>query len=371
MQSLPTPAFVLEEEKLIRNLSILKEVQDQSGASVLAALKAFSMYEVFPVIKKYVSGSAVSSLNESKLVNEYWGEKSFTYAPAYKEDEIDELLDNSSHIIFNSQSQYQLFRQKAIKKGVSIGLRINPEYSEVETDLYNPAGPFSRLGIKLSELKDIPEYVEGIHLHALCENEADVLLRLFDSIEHKIAPFLKSIKWINFGGGHLITKENYDRKSLIKFLKRIKEKYQIEVYIEPGSAVAWDTGYLQSTILDILPHKELSGGIAIIDASFTAHMPDCLEMPYKPKIEHENTGGSFEYIIGGMSCLAGDQINGFHFNEPLKIGDKVNFLDMMHYTMVKTSHFNGVAHPSICMKKANGKISILKEVGYEAYKSSL
>lgn len=361
-------AYVLEEEKLIRNLNILKDVQEKSGAKILMALKAFSMYHTFPLLKKYLHGAATSSVNESKLVEEYWGVKSFVYCPAYAQADITFFAEKADHLVFNSLSQLARYAKELPK--VSVGLRLNPGYSEIKTDLYDPSSPSSRLGVHIDKLNRLPGGIEGIHLHALCENDVDVLEKMFSIIEDKFQKELSSLKWINFGGGHAITRNGYDVERLVKFLKRVQESYKLEVYMEPGSAIAWDTGYLEAEIIDIV---ETNNGkqVAMLDCSFTAHMPDCLEMPYKPEVSECVESGKYVYMFGGGTCLAGDQLGSFAFEKPLQIGDKISFQDMMHYTMVKTTQFNGVAHPALKIKKLNGDVETLKEVSYEAYKISL
>lgn len=361
-------AYVLEEEKLIRNLTILKNVQEKSGANILMALKAFSMYHVFPLIKQYLHGAATSSVNEAKLVDEYWGVKSFVYCPAYTQEEIGFFAEKADHLIFNSLGQLDRYAKELPQ--VSIGLRLNPGYSEIKTDLYNPSSPSSRLGVHIDKIEELPQNIEGIHLHALCENDVDVLKKMFGIVEAKFQNQLSQLKWVNFGGGHAITRKGYDTERLITFLKYVQETYGLEVYMEPGSAIAWDTGYLEAEVLDIIETKN-GKQVAMLDCSFTAHMPDCLEMPYMPEVLEAVEGGAFNYTFGGGTCLAGDQLGVFTFDKSLQISDKLHFNDMIHYTMVKTTQFNGVAHPAIKIKRLDGSVELIKDVSYEAYKASL
>ncbi len=365
MQTIQTPAFVLEEEKLIKNLKLLSSVEQQSGAKVLMALKAFSMHQAFPLIREYLTGAAISSLNEALLVQEYWGDKSFVYSPVYTEKEIIQYRELASHLVFNSIAQ--LGKYKSLLPNISLGLRINPEVSDIKVDMYNPSSSFSRLGVPISAIKELPLGVEGIHIHALCENDVTSLIKVVGIIEDKFARELHQLKWINLGGGHAITRKDYDVKSLIDLLLRLRKKYKLEVYIEPGSAVAWESGYLLSTILDIVPTAS-GEEVAILDCSFVAHMPDCLEMPYKPHVESEFINGEHKYIFGGTTCLAGDQVSGFSFNKRLEIGDRVKFLDMMHYTMVKTNHFNGVIHPNIYKCGINSELKLHKSYNYNSFR---
>ena len=361
-------SYVLEEKKLIRNLTLLRDIQEQSGAHIIMALKAFSMYHVFPLLKQYLHGAATSSVNEAKLVEEYWGGQSFVYSPVYSKNDIGVFKGLASHLVFNSLGQLERYSKDL--NTVSLGLRINPGYSEIKTDLYNPSSPSSRLGVHIDSLDSLPDGIEGIHLHALCENNVDVLEKMFGIIEDKFSDSLYNLKWINFGGGHAITRKGYDVSRLILFLKALKSKYKLDVYLEPGSAITWDTGYLEAEVLDVITTKN-KREVAMLDCSFTAHMPDCLEMPYTPVVSKATTDGEFPYVFGGGTCLAGDQLGVFKFNEPLEIGDKVRFEDMMHYTMVKTTQFNGMSHPSICIEDTKGERILLKDISYNAYKSAL
>ncbi|HQV78809.1 MAG TPA: carboxynorspermidine decarboxylase [Chitinophagales bacterium] len=371
-QSIPSPAYVLEEAKLIRNLEWLKRVQDEAEIHIICALKGFSFHHVFPLVKKYLHGATASSLHEAKLVHEKMQVKSHTYCPVYLPQEFDEIQAISSHITFNSLSQYECYKAKMLPT-ISYGLRVNPGYSEIETDLYNPASPNSRLGIPHQQLSDkLPDGIEGLHFHALCENTSYTLERVLASFEKLYHPLIQQAKWINMGGGHLITRKDYEPNHLIQVLKTFKSKYPNiqEIILEPGSAVGWQTGVLVSTVIDIVHHGNIP--TAMLDVSFTCHLPDCLEMPYKPmvlgSVEHKT---EFEYNLGGMSCLAGDFMGTWFFNQALKIGDKLVFDDMIHYTMVKTSTFNGINLPDIGIIKSDGKYEVIQTFGYEDYKKRL
>lgn len=367
----PSPSFVLDEAKLIKNLALLKEVQGRAGVSIILALKAFSMWKLFPLVGQYLSGATASSLHEARLIFEEMGRKAHTYAPAYLPAEFDEILQYSSHITFNTRTEYERHRAK-IPNGVSMGLRVNPGYSPVETDLYNPAIAGSRLGEWPTALEGgWPSGIEGLHVHTLCESGADHFQLLVKAVEQHFGPHLKQLKWVNFGGGHLITRAGYDVELLIRTLADFKAKYEVEVILEPGSAIAWETGDLVSTVLDIID----SGGVktAILDVSFTAHMPDTLEMPYRPLIvgATDPVAGQPTYRLGGVSCLAGDFLSEYSFENELEVGDRVILQDMIHYTMVKTNHFNGVTHPSICKWTADDQLEVLKSFTFEDYKRRL
>jgi carboxynorspermidine decarboxylase len=372
---IPSPCYVLEEERLKENLSLLRFVQQESGANIILALKGFSMYKTFPLIKEYLSGATASSLNEARLIFEEMKCKAHTYAPAYKPEEFDELLAYSSHITFNSLNQYHQFRDqvKGYQEPVSMGLRINPQYAEVETDMYNPCIPGSRLGITRETLGDtLPEGIEGLHFHTMCENDSYVLERTLVHVEEKFGDLLHQVKWLNMGGGHLMTRSGYNIEHLIKQIRRLKETYNVEVILEPGSAIAWETGILVSKILDIVDAQGID--VAILDVSFAAHMPDTLEMPYKPRITgayQTAVPGKLNYRMGGMTCLAGDFMGDYSFDEPLKIGDTIVFEDMIHYTMVKTTTFNGVGLPSIGIWKSDNTFELHKKFGYEVFKEKL
>ncbi|NBA85723.1 carboxynorspermidine decarboxylase [Emticicia sp. CRIBPO] len=371
---IPSPCYVLEEKLLKRNLTLLNDVQTRSGAEIILALKGFSMYSTFPLVKKYLSGATASSLNEARLIFEEMKCFAHTYAPAYKPEEFDELLSYSSHITFNSLSQLNQFRKQteSYERKISIGLRVNPQYAEVETDMYNPCIVGSRLGITREALGDtLPEGVEGLHFHTMCENDSFVLERTLVHVEEKFGDLLHQVKWLNMGGGHLMTRAGYDHDHLIAQVKRLKETYNLDIIMEPGSAIAWQTGYLSSKVLDIVDAQGVD--VAILDVSFAAHMPDTLEMPYKPKVwgATDAVAGKPTYRLGGMTCLAGDYLGDYSFEKPLQIGDTLIFDDMIHYTMVKTTTFNGVGLPSIGVWREDESFELLKSFGYETFKDRI
>ena len=371
---------MLEEQLLRQNLQLIRKVMDEAECQIILALKGFSMFSAFPIVKEYLPGATASSLHEIKLINDYLGYKSHTYIPAYQEREFAEVLERSSHVTFNSLSQWERFkdRVKAFnqtnpERTVSCGIRVNPQYSEVETDMYNPCVPGSRLGVTRSHLgEQLPEGMEGIHFHTLCENGSDVLERTLEALESRFGDLLHQAKWLNMGDGHLMTREGYDIPKLISLIKRLKEKYNLEVILEPGSAIAWRTGYLTSTVLDIMESQGIQ--VAILDTSFAAHMPDTLEMPYKPRIlgaHYEPIEGKPTYRLGGMTCLAGDFMGDYSFDAPLEIGSQIVFDDMIHYTMVKTTTFNGVNLPSIGIWQTDNTFRLIKQYGYENFKDRL
>ena len=377
---IPSPCFVLEEELLRNNLKLIDSVQKSAGCKIILALKGFSMYSVFPIVKEYLSGATASSLNEIKLINDFMGYQAHTYMPAYLDQEFSEVLERSSHITFNSLNQSERFKSRVEDfkannpdHSLSCGIRVNPQYSEVATDMYNPCVPGSRLGITRDKLPDIlPEGIDGIHFHTLCENGSDTLERTLEALEERFGDLLHQAKWLNMGGGHLMTREGYDTEKLIVLIKTIKEKYKLDVILEPGSAIAWRTGNLVTTVLDVMDSQGIE--VAILDTSFAAHMPDTLEMPYKPVISNayqEAVSGIPTYRMGGMTCLAGDFIGDYSFNTPLEIGDQVIFEDMIHYTMVKTTTFNGVNLPSIGIVDSEGVFKLIRTFGYESFKDRL
>jgi carboxynorspermidine decarboxylase len=370
--AIPSPCYVLDESKLIENLALMKDVQDRSGASIILAFKGFAMWSVFPTIRKYLKGATASSLNEAKLCVEEMGIKAHTYNVAYEDERIDEIVSLSSHLTFNSISQYNRFINR-IPKEVSVGLRVNPEWSDVDTDLYNPSSPTSRLGITKNQFPDrLPARIEGLHFHVLCESSAEALVEVLANFEERFGQHISQLKWVNMGGGHLMTRKGYNKELLIETVKTFKARYGVEVILEPGSAVAWETGDLHASVLDLVEN----GGekTAIADISFTCHMPDCLEMPYKPRITGaymDSSKGEYRYRIGGVSCLAGDFMNAYSFDLPLEIGSRLIFEDMIHYTMVKTSTFNGVRHPSIGILREDGTFELVRQFGYEDFKRRL
>ncbi|WP_419768996.1 carboxynorspermidine decarboxylase [Arcobacter sp.] len=370
-EDLPSPCFVCEEELLKKNLELLKKIQDEASVKILLALKGFSLYSTFDLCKEYLHGCCASGLHEALLASKEFGREVHTYSPAFKEEEVDEIVSLSNHIVFNSIAQLKKFENKAIGR-TSIGLRLNPEYSSVEVDLYNPCGAFSRLGITKKNFdKDAIFNVDGLHFHALCEQNVDALEGALKSFEEKFGEFLPKMKWVNFGGGHHITRADYDINGLVTLLKEFKIRYpHLEVYLEPGEAVGWKTGYLTATVLDIVNNGM---DIAILDTSAEAHMPDTLAMPYRADIRNSAESGlkAHTYRLGGNTCLAGDIIGDYSFDEPLKVGDKIILEDMIHYTMVKTTTFNGIKLPSIAIKKAEDCYQIVKNFGYNEYKARL
>jgi len=376
----PSPCFVMFEEALEANLQLLDLVQKTAGVSIICALKGFAFWRSFPLIRQYLKGATASSLNEAQLIVEEMHCEAHTYAPAYLEEEFESLLYYSSHLTFNSLSQWVRFREKALScpKKISFGLRVNPEYSEVITDLYNPALPGSRLGILSENMPaHLPEGIEGLHFHTLCENNSYALENCLKLFEEKFAPLIKECKWVNFGGGHHITKKDYNVEHLIDLLRNFKQRYPNleDIILEPGEAVGWQTGVLISTVEDIVENKGIK--TAMLNISFSCHLPDCLEMPYKPVVinaNEPNSSSKWVYRLGGSSCLAGDYMGmgDFAFSEPLEIGDKIIFDDMIHYTMVKTTFFNGVKHPAIGMVTKEGEFILWAEPGkYEDYKAKL
>lgn len=371
---IPSPCFVLDENRFRKNLVLIRHVSDKSGAEIILAFKGFAMWGVFPILKEYISGAAASSVNEARLCFEEIGSPAHTYSPVFKEDEFPSIIQYSSHITFNSISQFKHFSEiiSASSQKISAGLRINPECSEISHNIYNPCSPGSRLGIIEDELKNgLPAGVEGLHFHVLFESDSYALEKILKVIERKFGHLFRSIKWINMGGGHLITKKGYDTEHLIRILKKFREEHNIHVILEPGSAFAWETGELVATVEDVVENKGIR--TAILDVSFTAHMPDCLEMPYKPVIlgASEPAGNKKIYRMGGNSCLSGDFIGDWAFEKDIKRGDRIVFWDMIHYTMVKTTTFNGVPHPSIGIWTREGKFKLLKRFVYEDYKNRL
>ena len=374
--SLPSPCYILEEDLLRRNLSLIRDVAQRAGVEVILAFKAYALWKTFPIIREYVPHSTASSIYEAQLAYEEMGAKAHTFSPAYTPEEFPTILRYSSHVTFNSLSQIEHLRPLMPRDGsVSFGLRINPEYSAVETDLYNPCSPGSRFGVPASELVELPAGIEGFHFHSLCEGTAEDLEKTLEIIEQNFGRFLPQLKWLNMGGGHLMTRRDYDVEHLVRVLRAFGERHpQLHLILEPGSAFGWQTGYLTSSVVDIVEHHGIR--TAIVDVSFTCHMPDCLEMPYKPAIRGARTVDEYRpeahsYRIGGNSCLSGDFIGYWEFDKPLAIGDAIIFEDMLHYTTVKTTMFNGIAHPSIALRHSDGSIEMLREYSYQDYKSRM
>lgn len=371
---IPSPSYVLDEARLRNNLELIKRVKESAGVEIILAFKAFALWKVFPIIREYISFSTASSYSEARLAVEEFGNPAHTYSPAYSEEEFPEIIKCSSHITFNSLSQFERFYPQVKKfeeRKISCGLRINPEFSDVETDLYNPCAPGSRLGVVAELLGDkLPEGIEGLHFHTLCESTSFDLERTLVKVEERFGRYFSQIKWINFGGGHLITREDYDVEHLISLLKQFRLRYPwLEVIMEPGSAFAWRTGELVSTVVDIVENKGIR--TAILNVSFACHMPDCLEMPYKPDIIGAVENGKYSYRMGGNSCLSGDFYGDWTFDKPLQVGDKIIFKDMIHYTTVKTTMFNGVSHPSLVLWTQNDEMKLLRKFGYEDYRDRM
>ncbi len=376
IKKIPSPCFVLEESRLRHNLEIIQRVQQEAGVQIILAFKGFAMWSAFPILREYVHGATASSLNEARLCFEEMKTKAHTYAVAYTPREFGKMLGYSSHMTFNSIGQYRRFRKKleAYPEHVSPGIRVNPGWSPVGTALYNPAAPGSRLGEPLENFKgQLPEGIEGLHFHTLCESSSYDLEQTLEHFERQFGPFLPQLKWVNFGGGHLMTRQGYDVEHLIRVLKAFKTRYpHLHVLLEPGSAFAWDAGVLVATVLDIVNNKKVK--TAILDVSFTAHMPDTLEMPYRPRIRgasEEPVAGQPQYRLGGVSCLSGDFLEAYSFEKNLKVGQKIVLEDMIHYTMVKTSTFNGVTHPSIAIWRLDGSLDVVRRFGYNDYKRRL
>ena len=380
ISNIPSPCYVMEEELLRRNLSLIKSVAERANIEIILAFKAFALWKSFPIFREYISHTTASSLFEARLAKEEFGSKAHTYSPAYTDEEFEEIVKCSSHITFNSLSQYKRFHSQAEGKA-SIGLRVNPEYSEIETELYNPCAPGSRFGILSNDLPaTLPADVEGFHIHCHCESGSDVFARTLQHIEEKFAAWFPQIKWINFGGGHLMTRNDYDTEFLINTINSFHSKYPwLKVILEPGSAFAWQTGPLLAKIVDIVENKGIK--TAILNVSFTCHMPDCLEMPYKPAIRYATTLEAEDnetarslantYRLGGNSCLSGDFMGLWQFDHELKIGETLILEDMIHYTTVKTNMFNGIGHPSIGMLHIDGTFELFRKYRYEDYRDRM
>ncbi len=376
LKKIPAPCFVLEETLLRRNLQLIDEVQKAADVTIILAFKGFAMWSAFPIVREYLSGATASSLNEARLCFEEMKVKAHTYAVAYAPREFGKILGYSSHLTFNSLTQYKRFRGKleAHSERVSPGIRVNPGWSPVDTALYNPASPGSRLGEPVENFRGkLPDGIEGLHFHTLCESTSYDLEKTLEVFENQFGAFLPNLKWVNFGGGHLMTRAGYDIPHLIKILQAFKARYpNLKVILEPGSAIAWETGVLVATVLDIVKNKNVK--TAILDVSFTAHMPDTLEMPYRPRVRGahiEPVEGQPQYRLGGVSCLSGDFLEEYSFNQPVKVGQKIVLEDMIHYTMVKTSTFNGVTHPSIAILRPDGQLDVVRRFGYRDYRNRL
>lgn len=371
---LPSPCYLVDERLLIKNLEILHSVQQRTGCSILLALKGFAMYSAFPLVGQYLKGITASSLFEARLGFEKMGKEVHAYAPAYAPYEFEELLQYCDHIVFNSFAQWRRFKdqvQKVQLKKIECGIRINPEYSEIQTTIYNPCAPNSRLGVTLANFH--PEELDGIdglHFHTLCEQNSDTLARTIEVVDRKFGKFIVKMKWLNLGGGHHITRPDYDLETLIRCIKFFQDKYGVQIYLEPGEAIALNTGYLVTTVLDII---ENGMKIAILDTSAACHMPDVLEMPYRPNIIDAGKPDEYDYTyrLGGPTCLSGDVIGDFSFPRPLEVGDRLIFCDMAHYTMVKNNMFNGVNLPAIALFNEAEGIKVVRQFGFEDYQSRL
>lgn len=375
-----TPFYIVYEDRLRRNLELINKVKREAGVNIIMAFKANALWRTFPIIKEYCTASTASSLNEMDLALDCLGDEVHSYCPAYTPLTINRYLEGSTHITFNSLNQWERFKNDVIthnstegKRHVSPGVRVNPQCSVIETDIYNPALPGSRFGVTADIIGDkLPEGIEGMHFHALCESTSYDLAKVLEAFEEQFGKYLPQVKWVNMGGGHLMTREGYDVEHLISLLKEFKSKYPwLEVILEPGSAFTWRTGDLITSVVDVVENQGVK--TAIIDASFACHMPDCLEMPYQPKItESVDVDSSLPtYRLGGNSCLSGDFIGDWSFEKPLEIGDRLTLEDMNHYTTVKTNMFNGIQHPSIVLCHADGECEYLRQYTYEDYKSRM
>ena len=387
MNGIPsTPYYILYEDKLRENLKLINKVSSESGVEIILAFKAFALWKTFDIFKEYICSTTASSPFEAKLANDYFGSLAHTYSPAYEENTFNTILECSKCITFNSLSQYSRFYDKIkdwnsnpANHNISAGIRINPERSEIATDIYNPCAPGTRFGISASDMPaNLPDGIEGFHCHCHCENDSYALERTLYTIESKFGKWLGNIKWLNLGGGHLMTRKGYDINHLVKILRDFRHRHpNLEIIMEPGSAFAWQTGDLIASVVDIVEDKGIK--TAILNVSFTCHMPDCLEMPYQPEVEGAlSLGNEIKNItdenifrLGGNSCLSGDFMGYWLFPNGLNVGDEIIFKDMIHYTTVKTTMFNGIQHPSICMKRHNGNIQMLREYKFEDYRDMM
>ncbi len=385
LEQVHQPVYILEESRLRRNLELVSHVAQAADVEIILAFKAFALWRTFHIFREYISATTASSLSEARLGLEEFGSLTHTFSPAYTDYEIDEIARCSSHLTFNSLSQWQRLggRAKAANPEVSFGLRVNPEYSEVETLLYNPCAPGTRFGVLSSQLPEqLPPSIDGFHCHTLCESGPDVFQRTLAHIEERFAKWFPQLKWINFGGGHLMTRSDYDTSLLIDILQDFHRRYpHLHVILEPGSAFAWQTGPLVSQVVDVVENHGVR--TAVLNVSFTCHMPDCLEMPYHPAVRFARTieedaegripegHGEHIYRLGGCSCLSGDFMGRWQFDHELQIGENVIFEDMIHYTTVKTNMFNGITHPSLALAHADGQLEMLREFGYADYRSRM
>ena len=377
-EGVPTPIYIIEEDRLRENLSLISNVAREAGVEIILAFKAFALWKTFPIFREYISATTASSLAEARLAFEEFGSRAHTFSPAYTDDEIDEIIRCSSHLTFNSLTQYERFHERVGQADhrVSMGIRINPEYSEIATDLYNPCAPGTRFGITADKLPEqLPADIDGFHCHCHCESSAEEFERTLSHIEEKFSRWFPQLKWINFGGGHLMTRKDYNVALLVRLLKDFKRRHpNLHVILEPGSAFAWQTGPLVAKVIDIVEDKGIR--TAILNVSFTCHMPDCLEMPYMPEVRGslplplEGAGGR-PYRLGGNSCLSGDYMGNWAFDHELEIGEQLIFEDMIHYTTVKTTMFNGITHPAIGILRSGGELEILRKFTYEDYRDRM
>lgn len=373
LNNVKTPCYIVDEAELMRNLEILRDTAKISGCKILLAQKAFSMYSVYPLISRYLDGTAASGLFEAKLGREHFGKEVHVFSPAYTEDEMDSLVKIADHIVFNSFRQWDKYKDKVKSCGrnISCGIRVNPEYSEIDTEIYDPCAPNSRLGVTADQFDESKlGGIDGLHFHTLCEQDSDTLKRTLTYFEKSFGKYLYNMKWVNFGGGHHITRKDYDITTLVECISYISKKYDVQVYLEPGEAVALNAGYLAAQVLDV----GVNGmNYAILDTSAACHMPDVLEMPYRPFIMGSGMPGEKKhtYRFGGPTCLAGDIIGDYSFDSPLKEGDRLVFCDMAIYSMVKNNTFNGMPLPSIYLNTADGELRLIKSFGYEDFKSRL
>ena len=374
MSSIRTPYWLLEEKLLENNLKLLADIKSKTGTKILLALKGYALWQSFPLVSKYLDGCCASGLHEAKLSDEKFQKETHTYSPAFKEEEIEEVATISNYLIFNSPSQFKRFTHlaKIYNPQISIGLRVNPEYSDSPVELYNPCGLYSRLGTTIDNFDEtIVKELDGLHFHALCEQDSSALERVLEAFEKSFGKYLKDMRWVNFGGGHHITKEGYDIEKLINILNNFKDRYpHLQIYLELGEAVGWESGTLVSSILDIV-HNGID--IAILDISAEAHMPDTIIMPYRAEVRgaDEANRQTYTYRLAGNTCLAGDIMGDYSFKKPLQIGEQIIFEDQMHYTMVKATTFNGTPLPSIVIKRVDGRVEIVREFGYEDFKDRL
>ena len=378
-EEVTTPIYIIEEDLLRKNLQLISDVAHRADVEIILAFKAFALWKTFPIFREYIHSTTASSLSEALLAYQEFGAPAHTFSPAYTDGEIDDIARCSSHISFNSLSQWERFgnRVKTVNPNISCGIRVNPEYSEVGTLLYNPCSPGTRFGVTADKLpSQLPEGIEGFHCHCHCESGADVFERTLKHIEDKFSKWIPQLKWMNFGGGHLMTRADYDIDLLVNILKGLHQRYpQLKIILEPGSAFAWQTGPLVAEVVDVVEDKGIK--TAILNVSFTCHMPDCLEMPYQPEVRGAqqrpmaSATEEFTYRLGGNSCLSGDFMGSWYFGHELKIGEKIIFEDMIHYTTVKTNMFNGITHPSLGMLKSDGNLQILRSFGYEDYRNRM